>query len=65
MYANTKKTPEVWRFIGDSPRQNRPAPGAQKIVTAKPLAGYRRVNTVSQLHDLANSLATWFQKQRD
>ena len=35
------------------------------IGAAKPLAGYRRVNTVSQLHDLANSLATWFQKQRD
>ena len=51
MYANTKKAPEVWRFSGDSPRPNRPAPGAQKTLTAKPLVGYLRVNSVSQLHD--------------
>lgn len=49
--ADTKKAPEGWRLIGDHPRPNRPAPGAQKTLTAKPLVGYLRVNSVSQLHD--------------
>lgn len=44
-YADTKKAPEVWRLIGDSPRPNRPAPGAKPILSEKHLGGYRRANT--------------------
>ena len=50
--------PEIWSGIGDNPRPTRLISGAQKILTEKNLAGYRRAQQETGGLEAALSPAT-------
>ena len=53
LFADTKMAPEIWSGIGDNPRPTRLISGAQKILTEKNLAGYRRAEQATGTPDAA------------